>query len=178
MSSPEVTVNDQKAKQKMKTYADNTRNTRDHNIRIGDTVLLRQRRHNKFSTPFEPTPYIAESVKGTMVTARRTTDQRKITRNSSHYKIIKESEVEEAPAEDQIPWNFEADSGNSNFSETAKENTYLPETEEHEIDDSLKNPTQFQTVEEPIAEVRRSGRTRRKPVWKKNINWTERSITN
>ena len=50
-STPEVITNDRKAKEKMKEYADHTRNTVNHNISTGDIVLVRQRRRNKFSTP-------------------------------------------------------------------------------------------------------------------------------
>ena len=78
-TTPEVITNDRKAKQKMKEHADHT-STVNHNISTGDIVLLRQRRRNKFSTPFEPIPYIMEKVKGTIITAKRTTDQRGITR--------------------------------------------------------------------------------------------------
>ena len=103
-STPEVITNDRKAKEKMKEYADHTRNTVNHNISTGDIVLVRQRRRNKVSTPFEPIPYIVEKVKGTMITAKRTTDQRRITINSSHYKKFKAGSQY---AQDQVPWDFE-----------------------------------------------------------------------
>ncbi|CAB4008581.1 Hypothetical predicted protein [Paramuricea clavata] len=54
---PEVIINDQKAKEKMKKYADKTRNT--------------------------------EGANGTMITP--TTDQRRITRNSSYYNSTRKS---------------------------------------------------------------------------------------
>ena len=95
-----------------------------------DTVLVRQRRRNKFSTctPFKPKPYIVEGVNGTMITAKRTTDQRRITRNSSHYKKVKTTEyVHTEPSDDQVPWNFEAGIG------------YLPESEQRVEEESV-NP--------------------------------------
>ena len=36
---------------------------------IGDTVLVRQRKHNKFSTRYDPKPYRITKINGTMVTA-------------------------------------------------------------------------------------------------------------
>ena len=131
-STPEVIMNDQKAKEKMKEYADHTRNTVNHNISTGDIVLVRQRRRNKFSTPFEPIPYIVERVHGTMITAERTTDQRRVTRNSSHYKKFKASSQY---AQDQVPWDFEKeDEGSDSPSETEK-NSYLPDPEQLNLDD-------------------------------------------
>ena len=65
---------------------------------------------NKFSTPFQPIPYIVERVKETMITAKRTADQRRITRNSSHYKKFKAGSQY---AQDQVHWDFEEeDEGN------------------------------------------------------------------
>ena len=75
-SLPEVVSSDQTAKEKIKKYADKLRKTCSHDIRNGDTVLVRQRRNNILSTPFEPIPYIVERVKGTMITASRKTDHR------------------------------------------------------------------------------------------------------
>ena len=135
----------------MKEYADHTRNTVNHNISTGDIVLVRQRRRNKFGTSFEPIPYIVERVKGAMITAKRTTDQRRITRNSSHYKKFKAGSLY---AQDEVPWDFEEeDEGNDSLSET-KNPTYLPDPEQLSLDDG---PT-----------TRQSGRARRKPVWTKD----------
>ena len=121
-STPEVITNDRKAKEKMKEYADHTRNTVNHNISTGDIVLVRQRGRNTFSTPFEPIPYIVEKVKGTMITTKRTTDQRRITINSSHYKKFKAGSQY---AQDQVPWDFEKkDEGNDSLSETEKKHLF------------------------------------------------------
>ena len=95
-------------------------------------MLVRQRRRNKFSTPFEPIPYILEGANGTMITAKRTTDPLK-TNNEKQlpiYKKVKTTDyVHTEPTDDQVPWNFEADVGNESISET-ENNTYLPETEQ------------------------------------------------
>ena len=55
---------------------------------MGETVLVRQEKRNKLSTPFEPIPYHVTRIKGSMITAQRTTDNRTVTRNSSFFKSI------------------------------------------------------------------------------------------
>lgn len=42
---------------KIKAYADKAANAKPSDITVGDRVLVRQRRKDKFSTPFNPTPY-------------------------------------------------------------------------------------------------------------------------
>ena len=147
----------------MKEYADHTRNTVKHNISTGDIVLVRQRRRNKFSTPFEPIPYIVERVKGTTITEKRTTDQRRITRNSSNYKKFTAGSQY---AQDEVPWDFEeVDEENDNLSETEK-NTYLPDPEQLNLDDG-RNLNHSQLLDQQPT-TRKSGRARRKSVWTKD----------
>ena len=162
-SRPEVITNDQKAKEKMKEYADHTRNTVNHNISTGDIVLVRQRRRNKFITPFEPIPYIVEKVHGTMITAKRTTDQKRITRNSSHYKKFKDGSQY---AQDQVLRDFEKkDEGNDSLSETEK-NTYLQDPKQLNLDDGRSLNHSQPLDQQPT--IRQSGRARRKAVWTKD----------
>ena len=68
---------DAEQKSKIKAYAD---------IKPGDTVLVRQPKKNKLSTPFDPEPLVVEEKKGSMVTA--SDGFKSITRNSSMFKII------------------------------------------------------------------------------------------
>ena len=84
----QVLLKDSHAKTRMKEYADKKRHTQPHDIQVGDSVLVKQEKRNKFTTPFEPVPYTVSSANGSMITARRITDQREITRNSSHYKKV------------------------------------------------------------------------------------------
>ena len=69
---PEVRQKDALAKQKVKMYCDKRANAKPSPIREGDTVLLRQEKKNKLSTPFEGIPYPVFQKKGSMVTAERT----------------------------------------------------------------------------------------------------------
>ena len=57
--------NDTKAKERMKNNADSGRKPSD--IKVGDTVLLSQRKKNKFSTPFSITPYTVVHRKGSAI---------------------------------------------------------------------------------------------------------------
>ena len=70
----------------MKEYADKRSRGRVSNIRVGDTVLICQRKQNKLSTKFDPLPFTVVRRKGTMITASR--NGKYISRNASHFKKI------------------------------------------------------------------------------------------
>lgn len=79
--------NDNSQKEKMKKHADKTNHAQPNKIVVGDKVLVKQKKHNKLTTPFDPKPYKVVEVKGSMVVAER--EDHQITRNSSHFKVIK-----------------------------------------------------------------------------------------
>ena len=85
-------------RKKMKMYADKRANAKPSPIREGDTVLLRQEKKNKLSTPFEGIPYTVFQKKGSMVTAERTTDGRMVTRNTKDFKSCPPSTKETTQA--------------------------------------------------------------------------------
>ena len=85
----ELRQTDEKSKRIMKTYADKQRNVKPHGFQIGDTVLVKQQKNNKLTTPYSDKPYIIIKIKGSMITAKRIEDEKTITRNSSHFKTIK-----------------------------------------------------------------------------------------
>jgi transposase InsO family protein len=70
-----ATVNrkDKEYKEKMRDNAQN-RNTKEHNLTIGDHVLLKQSKKNKWSTAYEPWFYIITRVDGSSIVARRIQD--------------------------------------------------------------------------------------------------------
>ncbi len=68
-------------KEKVKKYVDRTRKAKDTDSKVGDTVLVRQDKKNKFSTSYDPQPYKVVSIKGSSVTARRR--DKDITRHAS-----------------------------------------------------------------------------------------------
>ena len=58
-------------KEKVKTRVDKTCKVKETKVKVGDTVLVRQSKKNRFSTSYEPQPYKVVSIKGSSVTARR-----------------------------------------------------------------------------------------------------------
>lgn len=53
----EVKMNDDKVKAKIKVYADSKSRAKPSKIEISDLILVRQRKQNKLSTPFNPSPF-------------------------------------------------------------------------------------------------------------------------
>ena len=102
-----VRLKDERAKSKMKQYADQRRRAKDNEIHMGDTVLLRQKKHTKFSTKFDPRPFQVTRKKGTMITAVRS--GKYVTRNASLFKRVnlgpcqKEDEDSDDSDDDDIP---------------------------------------------------------------------------
>ena len=78
----------------MRQHADILTHAKPCKIQIGDTVLVRQDKHNKLTTPFEPNQYVVTRRKGSMITAKRCSDGRMVTRNSSFYKLLVSSAEE------------------------------------------------------------------------------------
>ena len=83
---PNIEEMDKQAKEKMKEHADRRVRAQVSDLKIGETVLLRQRKKNKFSTNFDPSPFQVTGKKGTMITAIR--NGKYVTRNISQFKKI------------------------------------------------------------------------------------------
>ena len=83
---PDIAKKDSAAKQKMKYYADKYSHGKPHKFSVGDLVLPRQPKVNKFSTPFQAEPFRITKVKGSMITA--TSKDQTITRNASHFRLL------------------------------------------------------------------------------------------
>ena len=83
----QIALNDHISKSKMCEYTDAKRHTKPCYMKPGDTVLVKQKRQNKLTPPFSPDPYEITARKGSMVTAQR--GDHTITRNSSHFKVMK-----------------------------------------------------------------------------------------
>ena len=79
-------MKDEKVKAKMKAYADEKPRATPSKIAVGDSVLARQRKQNKLSTPFDPRPFHVMRKRGTMITACQS--GKYITRNASQFKIV------------------------------------------------------------------------------------------
>ena len=96
--------NDEKSKLKMCRDTNKKRRTKESSMKEGDYVLVKQSKKNKLSTPFNPLPYIIHKKKGSMITAKR--NDHEVTRNSSHFKILRglnPSCLQTPPEEPDIP---------------------------------------------------------------------------
>ena len=76
---------DAEVKAKTKAYADKAANAKPSDIVVGDQVLVRQERKDKFSTPFNPTPYRVVSKTGNSVIVEAPGGTQ-YSRNTSHAK--------------------------------------------------------------------------------------------
>lgn len=82
----QVDEKDRQNKEKMKRP---DANVKEHNFILGDYVLLRQRKWDKWSTPYEPVFYNVTKISGSTITAGRITDGQEICRDSSQFKLAK-----------------------------------------------------------------------------------------
>ena len=83
-----VAMRERDAHQKLeiKTRAESRRTIKDRDIQVGDTVLVKQPKRQKLSTPYHPTPLTVTKKHHSMLTAEN--DDRKVTRNSSYFKKL------------------------------------------------------------------------------------------
>ena len=74
-------------KEKIKKNAQN-KNTKERNFIIGDHVLLKRKRENKWSAAFEPTFCIVTLADGSSIGARRIIDGRVVYRDASQFQLV------------------------------------------------------------------------------------------
>ena len=84
---PETRGRDAEVKAKTKVYVDKAANAKTSDITVGDQLLVSQERKDKFSAPFNPTPYreVSKTCNSVIVEAPGG-NQYSITRNTSHVK--------------------------------------------------------------------------------------------
>ena len=99
VTQQKVLKKDEEAKAKMKAHADTRSRAKPSNIAIGDLVLVRQRKQNKLSTRFNPSPFRVTSKRGTMITAQQNGNH--ITRNTAHFKLVNSSLQESTDDEEE-----------------------------------------------------------------------------
>ena len=95
----EAKENQIKAKDKGKEYADQRRATKSSNIKVGDTVIVKQKNKNKLSTNFATTPCTVTSINGSTIVAGN--KDHRITRNSWFFRKIP-SDIESGEEESVI----------------------------------------------------------------------------
>ena len=161
----------------MKVYANTKRSTKPHDLHIGDSALVKQKRSNKASPPFEPIPYTIRDIKGSMVTASRSTDLKEVTRNSSHFKKLgsppgharAESQCT-PPQESQAPVELDG----PEMHESSQTTSIQPEGELSNPQESSNNsstpPSTVTNGQDPPTPPRysRSGRRIQRPVCSKD----------
>ena len=103
-----VNKRDKEYKQKTKQNAQN-KNTKQHNFTIGDHVLLKQKKTNKWSTAFEPAFYTITQIDSSSIAARRITDGRDVYRDASQFKLAN-ALIENDPDEEFVDKEGESDS--------------------------------------------------------------------
>ena len=138
----------------------------------GDITLVKQRRLNKASLHFEPVPYTIVNVKGSMITARRATDQKEVIRNSAHFKKLPGSTIPDTkstPADEQVPLDFEGPEvcQHAPTSTTQEESSQAHPSEPNGNQDNAMPAAAKQPAPSPPVSSR-SGRPIKKPSWMKD----------
>ena len=87
----QVKDNDIAAKFKMKLYADGKKYVKVRNFQEGDSVLCRQAKENKLTTPYHNQPLKVVRVRGSRITAVRN-NGKLLTRHANHFKHFREPE--------------------------------------------------------------------------------------
>ena len=82
----EARQKDAAAKTKQKEYADKHRRATDRQYKVGDTVLLYQKKSTT-KPPYDPDPFTVTTTEGTKITATRR--GKVVTRNADKWKILK-----------------------------------------------------------------------------------------
>ena len=104
----------------MKEYADKRRNTTATTMKIGDCVLVKQKRKNKLSTRFDPRSLRVTKIKGTMVTAQR--NNFTITRNQSFFKLVDDARLQ-SDGEEDVDDDYQTDGNEQIEDENRNDNT-------------------------------------------------------
>ena len=93
-----VRTNDASSKETMKQNADSKSYVKELDIEVGDTVLCRQAKLSKKTTPFNREPMVVVKRKGSLVTARSAT--RTITRHIIFFKKLQRLEENTSSSEE------------------------------------------------------------------------------
>ena len=89
----EVRSNDAMSKDVMKRATDSKSYVKELDIKEGDTVLCRQAKHDKRTTPFHSEPMRVVMRRGSMVTARN--DTRTLTRHVTFFKKLQNADYQQ-----------------------------------------------------------------------------------
>lgn len=153
--------NDAVSKAKMKEYADEKRHTSPSSLTPGSHVLMKQRKINKLTPPYNPEPYTVVQKHGSMVTAER--NGHFLTRNSSYFRPVKVTAVPEEdeeheldrPNNDETPLSNDLSSGPMPVSGQAQsDSSVLPYVPESHL--PVNTPSQSSSPKAPRRNPQRS----------------------
>ena len=166
----DVIKKDNQAKKKMKTDADLRRKTRPHKFNVGDVVLVKQNKRNKSTSYFEATPYVIQDIKDSMITSSRITDDRPMTRNSSHYKKLNVNQsLDELRRRVTRPQEDVEDIAQDSTEDLESDVLQAAPDQQSDSADRIDNQRDAPEEEQPTSVVKtRSGRASRSPVWLKD----------
>ncbi|KAJ8389700.1 hypothetical protein AAFF_G00114060 [Aldrovandia affinis] len=127
----EVRDRDAEQKGKSKIYADERRGAKYSDVDIGDTVLVKQEKTDKLTTPFNTTPHKVVGKAGSQVVVESPTGAR-YSRNTTWVK--KYTSARETPAEEETPQGAEDSTPNdetpvAQAPEQSITNSEIPETQ-------------------------------------------------
>ena len=88
----------------MKKHFENKHCIKPSQFKVGDSVLVKQEKKDKLTPPFNPTPLKIKEKNGSMITAADG-QNKMITRNSSHFKKVGESIMNEEESEEILDGN-------------------------------------------------------------------------
>ena len=91
--------NEESKKEYNKKYADNKRNVKKSDIKVGDRVLVKQQKQNKLTSQYSEVPYTITNRQHSRVTARNKYGHI-ITRNVSHFKPLQTNNKVDTDDED------------------------------------------------------------------------------
>ena len=144
MDDHELRERDKKEKERMKEYADRRRRAKTSQIQIGDTVLVQQKKVNKFSSKFDPVPFKVIGIKGTMITVVR--NGKYLSRNVAMLKKVNTKQMSESVVES----DYDDDEQIGQEQENEREN-----------DDGITNPQGVDNTERQESQSRYPTRIRR-----------------
>ncbi len=133
----EVRDRDATQKYKNKLYIDGKRGAADRDLQPGDTVLLKQARQDKLTTPFKTTPYTLVQKEGNSVTVQSPAGVR-YKRNSTHVKKYNTLEHDSNPEHENVP-EYTGSSGDSSQNTKGEEGENLGPVET-QIDSQTARP--------------------------------------
>ena len=84
----EAKQNDQRIKEKLKRYQDQTQHMQTRIIDIGTRVIVKHQKRNKLAPTSSQYPYVVTNVKESMITAVNKNTGHTVTRNISFFKVI------------------------------------------------------------------------------------------